>query len=137
MVIAMACFILNDSCIKTIGTTLPLGEIITIRGVLSVLVIVVICVQQGILSSVPSLLSGNVMARSLLDVAGPFMFLTALLHMPIAHLPAILQSVPLARGEAISALTEQEPADSPAIVTLCGLPPNGAIFSHTQPSAAI
>ena len=96
MVIAMACFILNDTCIKAIGTSLPLGEIISIRGLLSVLVIAVICVQQGVLGSVPSLFSANVMARSLLDVAGTFMFLTALMHMPIANLTAILQSVPLA-----------------------------------------
>jgi drug/metabolite transporter (DMT)-like permease len=96
MVIAMACFILNDSCIKTIGTTLPLGQIIAIRGVLSVLVVGLICAHQGVLSSVPSLFTPKVLARSLLDVAGTFLFLTALLHMPIANLTAILQSVPLA-----------------------------------------
>jgi drug/metabolite transporter (DMT)-like permease len=96
MVIAMACFILNDTCIKTIGTSLPLGEIISIRGVLSVLVIAVICIQQGVLGSAPSLFTPNVVVRSLLDVAGTFMFLTALVHMPIANLTAILQSVPLA-----------------------------------------
>ena len=96
MVIAMACFILNDSCIKTIGTTLPLGQIIAIRGVLSVLVVAVICAHQGVLGSAPSLFTPKVLARSLLDVAGTFMFLTALMHMPIANLTAILQSVPLA-----------------------------------------
>lgn len=96
MVIAMACFILNDSCIKIIGTTLPLGQIIAIRGVLSVLVVALICVHQGVLGSLPSLFTPKVLARSLLDVAGTFLFLTALLHMPIANLTAILQSVPLA-----------------------------------------
>ncbi len=96
MVIAMACFILNDSCIKTIGTTLPLGQIITIRGVLSVLVVAMICAHQGVLGSVPLLFTPKVLARSLLDVAGTFLFLTALMHMPIANLTAILQSVPLA-----------------------------------------
>lgn len=96
MIIAMACFILNDSCIKTIGTTLPLGQIIAIRGVLSVLVVAVICAHQGVLGSLPSLFTPKVLARSLLDVAGTFLFLTALMHMPIANLTAILQSVPLA-----------------------------------------
>jgi drug/metabolite transporter (DMT)-like permease len=96
MVIAMACFILNDACVKAIGTSLPLGEIISIRGVLSVLFIAMICVHQGVLGSVPLLFTPNVLARSLLDVAGTFMFLTALMHMPIANLTAILQSVPLA-----------------------------------------
>ncbi len=96
MVVAMACFILNDSCIKIIGTTLPLGQIIAIRGVLSVLVVVVICAHQGVLGSSLALFTPKVLARSLLDVAGTFMFLTALTHMPIANLTAILQSVPLA-----------------------------------------
>ncbi len=96
MVIAMACFILNDTCIKTIGTTLPLGQIIAIRGVLSVLVVAMICAHQGVLGSVPSLFTPKVLARSLLDVAGTFLFLVSLMHMPIANLTAILQSVPLA-----------------------------------------
>jgi drug/metabolite transporter (DMT)-like permease len=96
MVAAMACFILNDTCIKVIGTSLPLGEIISIRGVLSVLVIASICAHQGVLGSVTQAFTPKVIARSLLDVAGTFMFLTALRHMPIANLTAILQSVPLA-----------------------------------------
>lgn len=96
MVIAMACFILNDSCIKTIGTTLPLGQIIAIRGVLSVMVVAMICAHQGVLGSVPSLFTPKVLARSLLDVAGTFLFLISLMHMPLANLTAILQSVPLA-----------------------------------------
>jgi S-adenosylmethionine uptake transporter len=96
MVAAMACFILNDTCVKAIGTSLPLGEIISIRGVLSVLVIAAICTHQGVLGSVSQLFTPKVISRSLLDVAGTFMFLTALRHMPIANLTAILQSVPLA-----------------------------------------
>jgi len=32
-------------------------------------------------------------------------------------------------GEAISADTEKEPADSPAMVTRAGSPPNDAIFA--------
>jgi hypothetical protein len=43
---------------------------------------------------------------------------------PIARLKR-----PLARGEAMSALTENEPADSPKIVTLSGSPPNGLCSS--------
>ena len=39
-------------------------------------------------------------------------------------------------GEATWALTEIEPADSPAIVTLFGSPPNAAMFACTQRRAA-
>ena len=40
------------------------------------------------------------------------------------------------RGAAISALTANEPADSPKIVTADGSPPNAAMFSLTHRSAA-
>src|SRR5579863_1862464 len=43
---------------------------------------------------------------------------------------------PLASGEATSALTDMEPADSPKMVTLPGSPPNAAIFFFTHSSAA-
>src|SRR5262249_18621950 len=40
------------------------------------------------------------------------------------------------KGDAICALTEIDPADSPAIVTLFGSPPKAAIFCWTQRKAA-
>jgi hypothetical protein len=43
---------------------------------------------------------------------------------------------PCARGDAISALTENEPADSPKIVTLSGSPPKVAMLFLTHSSAA-
>ena len=39
-------------------------------------------------------------------------------------------------GEAINALTDRDPADSPPIVTLCESPPNAAMFFRTHSSAA-
>ena len=44
---------------------------------------------------------------------------------------------PFASGEATSALTEAEPADSPKIVTLSGSPPKAAMLRFTHWSAAI
>src|SRR5512144_2421646 len=40
-------------------------------------------------------------------------------------------------GEAIWVLTESDPADSPAIVTLFGSPPKAAIFRRTHRKAAL
>lgn len=44
---------------------------------------------------------------------------------------------PAARGMASRAATEPAPADSPKIVTWSGSPPNAAMLSCTQASAAI
>ena len=43
---------------------------------------------------------------------------------------------PAAGGEAMRALTANDPADSPKIVTLPGSPPNAAMFRFTHCSAA-
>jgi hypothetical protein len=51
--------------------------------------------------------------------------------------PIALWNRPLASGEAIRMLTENDPADSPKMVTLPGSPPNAAAFFCTHCSAAI
>jgi hypothetical protein len=43
----------------------------------------------------------------------------------------------LASGETIWALTEIDPADSPAMVILAGSPPKAAMFRRTQINAAV
>jgi S-adenosylmethionine uptake transporter len=95
MVITTACFVGGDTCIKLIGTTLPLGEIICLVGLLSTAFLFLICAQQGILSSGLMIFTRTVLLRSLLDVLGSFMFVSALMHMPLANLSAVMQSVPL------------------------------------------
>jgi drug/metabolite transporter (DMT)-like permease len=96
MVAALACFVLNDTCIKYIGTSLPLGEIIALRGVLSVALIAAVCRYQGVLQSAAHVFTLSVLVRSCLDVLSTFLFLISLLHMPIANLTSITQTVPLA-----------------------------------------
>ncbi len=95
MVAAMASFVLNDACIKYIGTSLPLGEIMSIRGFIAVAIIAAFCASQGELRYASHIFSRWVLLRSLLDIAGTIMFLIALMHIPFANLTAILQSVPL------------------------------------------
>ena len=50
--------------------------------------------------------------------------------------PMALWKSPFASGEAMSALTANDPADSPKIVTFAGSPPNAAMLSLTHRSAA-
>ena len=51
--------------------------------------------------------------------------------------PMALAKRPRARGEAIWALTEKEPADSPKMVMLVGSPPKAAMLRLTQARAAV
>ena len=95
MIVTTACFVGGDTCIKLIGITLPLGEVICLIGLLSTAFLFIISAQQGILKNVPMIFTRTVLLRSLFDVMGSFMFVSALMHMPIANLSSVMQSVPL------------------------------------------
>ncbi len=95
MVITTACFVVGDSCIKLIGTTLPLAQVICLIGLVSSLFLLMVCGQQGILKDLPLILTRTVLLRSLFDTMATFMFISALMHMPLANLSSVMQSVPL------------------------------------------
>ena len=96
MVLAMGSFVINDTLIKIIGQSLPVGEIIMIRGFMAFLVIAAICLQQGVITGISHLTAPVVIARNCLDLVSTIAFVTALMHMQIANLTAVMQAVPLA-----------------------------------------
>jgi S-adenosylmethionine uptake transporter len=95
MVVASACFVTNDTFIKALGSELPGGEIVAIRGFFATVLIGVICWHQKTLGSLPAMASRHVFIRAMLDLIGTLLFITALMHMPIANLTSIVQAVPL------------------------------------------
>jgi drug/metabolite transporter (DMT)-like permease len=95
MVVASACFVTNDSFIKALAGELPGGQIVAIRGALATILIAIICWHQNTLGSLPAMFSHHVLVRTMLDLIGTLLFITALMHMPIANLTSIVQAVPL------------------------------------------
>lgn len=96
MVLAMGSFVTNDTLIKVIGPSLPVGEIIMIRGCMALAILTFIAARQQSLHGIPQLWDARVIARTLLDLVATISFVTALMHMHIANLTAVLQAVPLA-----------------------------------------
>ena len=96
MVLAMGSFVANDTIVKLVGQSLPVGEIIMIRGAMAALILFAICAWQGLLPDIPRVGQRSVLLRSLFDVVGTIAFVTALIHMPIANLTSVMQAVPLA-----------------------------------------
>lgn len=97
MNVSMAAFTLNDACMKAATNVLPLFQAITLRGALAVIGLLVLGVVMGGLR-LPRGASDRVViaVRTVAEVGGTVLFLTALLHMPLANLSAILQFLPLA-----------------------------------------
>ena len=136
MILAMASFTINDTCVKVIGPSLPVGEITAIRGIMSVMFLAVIAARQGVLSEVPGSFNRPVLLRTLMDFLGTLLFVTALMHMPIANLTAITQTVPLAVTALSAALLGERMGAARLAATATGfigvlmiVRPNPATFS--------
>lgn len=96
MVLAMGSFVFNDTIIKVVGPSLPVGELIAVRGFMAMLIIAAICAHQGVLQDVPKIANRRVILRNIFDLLSTIAFVTALMHMQIANLTAVMQAVPLA-----------------------------------------
>lgn len=98
MNIAMLAFTVNDSFMKAVTQSMPLFQAIALRGVLTIVVLFVIAsMTPGGLRLWPAGRDRRIIAlRSVAEVGGTVLFLGALVHMPLANLSAIMQSLPLA-----------------------------------------
>jgi drug/metabolite transporter (DMT)-like permease len=96
MVAAMAAFVANDTCVKLIGTALPLGELIGLRNMMSTLYILAFAAVFGGMTlpvKPPARLLGW---RMLAEFFATLFFLAGLVALPIADATAIGQFAPLA-----------------------------------------
>lgn len=97
MNIAMAGFTVNDALMKLATTSVPLMQAIAMRGGLTASALIVLALATGALRfRVPRRDAGLLALRTLAEVVATLTFLVALVHLPLANISAILQSLPLA-----------------------------------------
>lgn len=97
MMASMASFVLGDTCIKLLGPMLPLAQVVVLRGMLTTLMVFALAYAVGQLRfRIPRADWGLVLARTAAEIGATYFFLSALLHMPIANITAIMQVLPLA-----------------------------------------
>jgi len=93
---SMAAFTVNDTLVKAAGNDLPLFQLVAMRGVLATVLVYLLARHLGALhlrfSRHDRFL---VVARSASELLATFFFLTALMHMPLANVTAVLQALPL------------------------------------------
>jgi S-adenosylmethionine uptake transporter len=97
MMASMAAYTLNDTLMKSLSDAVPLFQVIFLRGCMTSVAVALIAWRMGAFSKrVSRRDTGAIFVRVLSEVLGTYFFLTALYHMPLANVTAILQSVPLA-----------------------------------------
>ena len=94
MVIALFGFVVNDAFVKFLSTELPLGEIIFIRGTVSVVAIAILITARNEWPSWKDYGHKFVLLRNAGEVGGTVFYLSALTQLPLANAVAILQAMP-------------------------------------------
>ncbi len=96
MMCSMAAFTFNDTCVKLLGPEVPLFQMLFLRGVASSLMIWGLARALGALRwRIPRRDWGLVALRTCAEIGAAYFFITALYHMPIANVTAVLQVLPL------------------------------------------
>jgi drug/metabolite transporter (DMT)-like permease len=94
MLAAMACFVLNDTLVKLASATYPPGQLMAVRGLFAVAFAVLLIRASG--GARPGMTGLRpVLTRSVLEAAVAALFITALAHLPLANITAILQTTPI------------------------------------------
>ncbi len=96
MAVSMLAFVTNDTQVKYVSQTLPLGEVMFLRGVATVVLIGIMVFAMGAHRQVPRLADRGLFWRTVGEVAASILFLIALTHLPIAEAIILMQAVPLA-----------------------------------------
>lgn len=97
MNLSMFAFTVNDTFMKAVTHDLPLFQTITLRGLIAVaLLLILAAATNGLHIPAANRDRWVIFARSMADVAATILFLSALMHMPLANLSAVMQAIPLA-----------------------------------------
>jgi drug/metabolite transporter (DMT)-like permease len=92
---AMAAFAFNDMLMKLTAQRYPLGEVITVRGLMASMIVGAFLIGFGQLAALRGGFNGIIIARTAFDGLAMVLFTTALIHMPLAELSAINLVSPL------------------------------------------
>lgn len=96
MALSMLAFVSNDGLMKLLFAEMSIYQAIFLRGVVTVPLIALLAWQQGaLIVGLSPRDRGLVTIRVLAEVGATVGFLTALKHMPLANVTAILQVLPL------------------------------------------
>lgn len=96
MTLSMAAFTLNDACVKLVAETVPLFQVIFLRGLgTTILLTIFVQMTTGLRPSWPRRDRPLIAGRTLAEIAAMVTFTLALTNMAIANATAILAALPL------------------------------------------
>lgn len=96
MMICMSAFVLNDAFVRLAGDSLPLAQILFMRGLITTALLLAFAIYGGVFSlKVSKKDKWRIFFRSIAEALTAYFFLTAVMKMPFANVTAILQILPI------------------------------------------
>lgn len=89
-------YLLGDTAVKLAAESVPVFQIIAVRGVITVALVGVAAAVAGVLRYWPAMFSRRILMRGGFDALTTLMFLNALANMRIADATAVINAVPIA-----------------------------------------
>ncbi|CAN7498923.1 DMT family transporter [Variovorax sp. LjRoot84] len=118
---AMACYVLNDACLKFTLAHHPHGQVLAVRGLFATAMVLVLARRAGMLPRWRQLLQPMVAVRSVLEVATAMASVAALSLTPLSIVTAIMMVSPLLIAVCAMALGWEAPQAGRIFATVTGL----------------
>lgn len=96
MALAMASFTFNDALVKSVTSSLSVAQIITVRGIMTTVLVYFVARQLGALRPLSVVLQPTILLRTFFEIGATLTFISALGRIDFANVSSIMQSLPLA-----------------------------------------
>ena len=96
MSLAMAAFTCNDALVKSVTGSLSVAQIITVRGIMTTVLIYAVARHMGALRPLSVLMQPPILIRTFFELGATLTFISALGRIDFANVSSIMQSLPLA-----------------------------------------
>ncbi|CCF19625.1 conserved membrane protein of unknown function [Pseudorhizobium banfieldiae] len=96
MSLAMASFTFNDALVKSVTSSLSVAQIITVRGVMTTVLVYFVARRLGALRRLAVVFQPLILLRTFFEIGATLTFISALGQIDFANVTSIMQSLPLA-----------------------------------------
>jgi len=95
MILGGALFVINDAFVKLATQTMPLGELLVVRGVFAIACVMAVMVAMGDFKRIKAAAKPVVMLRAGFEFLVSLFYVTAISQLPIGDLTTIMQATPI------------------------------------------
>ena len=92
---AMACFVVNDAIVKVASAALPMAQVILLRSLMVAVIVLAAARATGATARLHKAANPRVLLRAVFDAGATIMYMSALVHLPLANATAINLAAPL------------------------------------------